>query len=102
MKILDPETGEIVSYAKWMLPLEIKEKLDGEVPLVKLSRSELEEMDRLRMMGCGLDGNPAGLNAEVVEEVGERMEMARERLPVGRPHMCECCPALEVIVFCRA
>jgi hypothetical protein len=82
MKILDPETGEIVSYAKWMLPLEIKAKLDREFPWAELSLGELGELERLRRMGCGPDGNPAGLNAEMVEEVGKRMERARERLPV--------------------
>ena len=96
MKILDPETGEIVSYAKWTLPLEAKAKLEKEFPRRELSLGELEELDRLRSMGCGPDGDPLGLNAEMIKEVGVRMQRARESFPLDKPHMCECSLALGV------
>ena len=73
MKIVDQEPpngelgnaeagkGNIVSYAKWMLPLGVKEKLESRFPREKLSLRELEELESERKRGCGPDGDPKGL-----------------------------------------
>ncbi|CAM6111182.1 unnamed protein product [Calypogeia fissa] len=80
--------GEIiVSYAKWGVPLDLKEKLEKEYPRAKLSETELAELDADRRKGCDANGEPKGMNEELIEEVGAQMEKARQAFPSHRPHM---------------
>ena len=39
--------------------------------------------------GFGENGEPLGLNLEMIEQAGFVMEKARKTLPVHRPHMCK-------------
>jgi hypothetical protein len=87
LKVLDPSTGQLVSYSRWTLPHSVLQKLYKENPIPKPTMEELVQYEKDYELGCE-DGEPKGLNVKMTDVAGRGFSEARKLMP-SQEHICQ-------------
>jgi hypothetical protein len=86
LKLLDPSTGQLVSYSRWKLPDSVLQRLYEEFPIPKPTMEELVQYEKDFALGRK-DGRSKGLSAKMAGIAMNQFDEAQKSFP-SQKHIC--------------
>lgn len=86
-KVVDEVSGEIVGYARWIVPKGFEELwLEAQVPEPTTEEHHAYE---LRWQGATVDGRSKGVNSRMISEMSGPLDAEEERIMKGETWLCK-------------
>lgn len=96
-KVVDEATGEIVGYARWILPKGF-EHIWPEAQIEEPSDEEHKKFEA-QWESATVNGNVKGSNRELVVEMSVALDAEEECIIHGEPYLCGCVSCLWLLMF---